>query len=108
MAKRAIPKKVKSEIDRYVNVLEEDKLPIKQVILFGSWAKGKPRRWSDFYLCIISPKFKSGFDAIEYLWSKREIFDVNYTIEPVGYHPKDFIDEDPLAWEIKKNGIVVR
>jgi hypothetical protein len=33
--------------------------------------------------------------------------DVLRGIEPVGFHPKDFIDEDPLAWEIKTSGIEI-
>lgn len=40
MVKKAIPKKVAEEIERYVKVLKEDNLPISRVVLFGSYAKG--------------------------------------------------------------------
>ena len=43
----------------------------------------------------------------EYLWTKRRRTDVLRGIEPVGFHPKDFIDENPLALEIKTTGIEI-
>jgi len=108
MVKKTIPKKVKKEIDDYVKVLRADNLPISKVILFGSYAKGTQNKWSDIDLCIISPKFKNAFNALQYLWLKREIKDINYTIEPVGFSPKDFEDKyDSLIHEIKTTGAEV-
>ena len=106
MAKRKIPKKVNEQIKKYVDMLKEDQIPITKVILFGSYSRGRQNKWSDIDLCIISPKFKDAWKALEYLWSKREIFDINYTIEPVGFSPKDFQDKyDSLINEIKTTGI---
>ncbi len=108
MAKKAIPKKVRSEIKNFVNILKADKLPIERVILFGSYAKGKQRKWSDIDLCVISPKFKNTWKATEYLWLKRKISDVKYTIEPVGFNPTDFKDKySSLIHEIKTTGIEI-
>lgn len=105
MVKKTISKKVKKEIDKYIEILKEDKLPIKEVILYGSYAKGNPRRWSDIDLCIVSSKFKNSGETMEYLWKKRKIFDVNYAIEPIGFSPKDFRESNSLIEEIKKTGI---
>lgn len=91
----------------YVENLRREKLPIKKVFLFGSHVKGRARRWSDVDVCIISPKFGGRCDALDYLWQRRSDNDVEHGIEPVGFHPKDFIDEDPLAWEIKTTGIEI-
>jgi predicted nucleotidyltransferase len=91
----------------YLKNLQLEKLPIKKVYLFGSHVKGKARRWSDVDICIISPKFRDRCDAIDYLWARRNDDDVDHGIEPVGFHPRDFIDEDPLAWEIKTTGIEI-
>jgi len=44
-------KQFKSEISKDI--------PIKKMILFGSRASGKPHRWSDFDLIIVSNKFKN-------------------------------------------------
>jgi predicted nucleotidyltransferase len=109
MAKRKPSlEKVISHIQAYLDVLEKEKLPIERVLLFGSHAKKKARRWSDIDVCIISPQFRDRCHAIDYLWKKRRDEDVEHGIEPVGFHPKDFIDEDPLAWEIKTTGIEIR
>ena len=91
----------------YVENLRREKLPIDKVFLFGSHVKGSARRWSDVDVCIISPKFRGRSDAIDYLWMRRNDDDVDHGIEPVGFHPRDFIDEDPLAWEIKTTGIEI-
>lgn len=107
MAKKPIPKKVIKEINKFLEILKEDKLPMDKVILYGSYAKGNPRRWSDIDLCVVSPKFKDAWGAMEYLWKRRKIFDVNYTIEPIGFSPKDFRESSSLINEIKKTGIVI-
>ena len=108
MPKKTIPKGVRNKIDEFVDVLKADKLPIKKVILFGSYAKGKQREWSDIDVCVISPKFQNSWKALEYLWSKREIFDMKYTIEPIGFSPRDFNDKySSLIHEIKTTGIEI-
>ncbi len=107
MVKKRVPKKVEKKIEEYITVLHQDKLPIKKVILFGSYAKGKQNRWSDIDLCIISPKFKDAFEAMQYLWLKR-VCDKDLTIEPVGFNPRDFQNKyDTLIHEIKSNGIEI-
>ena len=78
------------------------------MILFGSYAKGSQHKWSDVDLCVISPKFKNAFDAMQYL-SLKTIFDMKYTIEPIGFSPKDFNDDySSLIYEIKKTGIEIK
>lgn len=108
MAKKRIPKKVESKVLEFVNILKQDKLPINKVFVFGSFAKGVPHKWSDIDVCVVSPKFKDWFDALEYLWLKRP-FDVNLSIEPVGFNPKDFRSPDSaLVQEIKQHGIEIK
>jgi len=108
MVKKTIPKKVKKEINNYIQILKKDKLPIKKVILFGSYAKGTQHKWSDIDLCIISPKFKNALKALHYLGAKRKISDVQYVIEPLGFTPKDLQDKySSLIYEIKTTGIEI-
>lgn len=106
MAGKRISKKIEKKITDYVNILKEDNLPIREVILFGSYAKKKTHKWSDIDLCIISPKFKNPFDAMQYLWLKRKD-DNTPTIEPVGFSLKDFKEGSSLIQEIKKTGIKI-
>ena len=106
MVKQAtLPKKVKREVLDYIEILKKDKLPIKEVIVFGSRVKGQAHKWSDIDVCVISSKFKDSFDALHYLL--RKSYQIEAIIEPHPYHPKDFVDEDPLVWEIKKTGVRV-
>ncbi|MBI2459830.1 MAG: nucleotidyltransferase domain-containing protein [Parcubacteria group bacterium] len=108
MAKKTIPKKLNNNILKYVNELKNDNLPIEKIILFGSFAKGKQHKWSDVDLCVVSPKFKDSWSAMNYLWSKLT-FNMNYTIEPVGFNPKDFNDKySSLVNEIKTTGIEIK
>ena len=103
MAKKTLPKKIKKTIQDYLKILKKEGLPIQKVYLFGSWAKSKANKWSDLDLCVISPKFENPNQALDYLW-KRRIVNKEVHIEPIGYPSKDFVDEDPLVWEIKKTG----
>lgn len=107
MARKRVPKKITKAIDEYLEVLRNDKLPVKEVILFGSFAKGTPHKWSDIDLCVVSPKFRNSWKATQYLWSKR-LSDVDLTIEPIGFHPNDMKDKySTLIHEIKTHGIKI-
>lgn len=72
--------------------------------LYGSYAKGNPHEWSDIDIAIISPDFpEDNFDEtvrLSIIASK-----IDSRIELKLYRPEDFVDEDPLVWEIKKSGI---
>lgn len=105
MVKKRISPKVKKEISEYLADLRKDHLPIKQVFLFGSHAKGAPHQWSDIDLCVVSPKFKDSWSGLQYLWQKRKR---GLIIEPVGYTPKDFEEGSPLISEIKEYGIEIK
>jgi uncharacterized protein len=104
MAKKTtLPKKIRKNIKDYITVLKADKIPIQKVFVFGSQAKGTTHKWSDIDVCVVSPRFKNSFDALNYLLKKS--YEIDAPIEPHPYHPKDFVNEDPLVWEIKKTGI---
>lgn len=109
MVKKKISKKLSEKIYEYLEILKADKLPIAKVILFGSYAKGTQHKWSDVDLCIISSKFNNPFKAMQYLLLKRN-FDMKYTIEPVGFTPKDFKEKhsSSLINEIKRTGIEIK
>ncbi|MFH1187914.1 MAG: nucleotidyltransferase domain-containing protein [bacterium] len=104
MAKKAISKKIENAVKNYASHLRDEGLPIKNIYIYGSYAKGTARRWSDIDVCVISTKFDR-IDPLTFLWKNKRNKDVEAIISPVGFHPDDFRDEDPLAWEIKKIGI---
>ncbi len=76
------------------------------MIVFGSQVKRKSRKGSDIDVCIISKEFKKPFEALHYLLKKS--YQIKAIIEPHPYHPKNFVNEDPLVWEIKKTGITIK
>jgi uncharacterized protein len=55
MAKRRTKASVK--IERFIELLK-NRLELEKVILFGSWVKGKQKRWSDIDLAVISNHFE--------------------------------------------------
>ena len=101
MAQKKIPKKLISIVNEYIRILKEDNLPIKKVILFGSYAKGTQNKWSDVDICIISPQFNKPYNAMQYLVQKVN-FNIKYSIEPLGFTPHDFNQDSTLINEIKK------
>jgi len=97
---------LKKIVLNYVNLLEQEEFPVKEAYLFGSFAKGVSHNGSDIDICIVSPKFNPNNDKLRlFLWQKRR--DVDYRIEPVGFNPADFVEQDPLVYEIKNFGIRV-
>ncbi|MFA4830851.1 MAG: nucleotidyltransferase domain-containing protein [Patescibacteria group bacterium] len=107
MAKKTVPKKIKKEVEEFVGRLREEKLPIRSVYIFGSFAKGNANKWSDIDVCIVSPKFNNPWKAKRYLWNYlAPIRDPHQpVIEPVGYHPRDFQEGSMLIDEIRQTGI---
>ena len=107
MVKKKIPKKLEETVKNYVSVLQEDNLPIDKVILFGSYAKGTQHKWSDVDVAVVSPKFKSHWEALRYL-SDKIPFNMKYTIEAHGFASEDFDNKyDSLVHEIKTHGIEI-
>jgi uncharacterized protein len=89
---------------RYIESLRKSGYPVSRAYLYGSFAKGKPRKGSDIDVCVVSRAYDSNDDRKRlFLWEKRR--DIDVRIEPVGFTPKDFIDKNPLVFEIKKTGI---
>lgn len=99
-----IPLKIKNKINKYLNDLKKNKIPIKEAILFGSYAKGTQKEWSDIDIALVSEIFKG--NRIEDKDKIRHItISVSSEIEVVTFSPKDFNKDNPLAREIIDTGI---
>lgn len=107
MAKKTLPKKVTTEVKSYLQLLKNDGFNVQSAIVFGSTASGETNAWSDIDVCIISNDLKKKKWPLEYLWIKTAQLKRS-RIEPTGFTPEDFVDESPLAWEIKRTGIQVQ
>lgn len=80
-------KNVKAILDLYRRKLEK-KIRVKQLILFGSYARGKPRDYSDIDVAVVSKDFKGGTKK-DYLILDRTAREVTPLIEAFPYTPHD-------------------
>lgn len=105
--KKALKESLKKKILDYIALLERERIHIKKAIVFGSYAKGRVKPWSDIDLCLVSDQF--GKDIFEEgVKVSRLARQVEPLIEPHAYHPADLKEKyNPLAAEIRKHGIVV-
>ncbi len=109
MAHKTIEPKVKKLVEDYIRVLENDHLPIEEVYIFGSRVTGKARWDSDVDVAIVSSKLHNSLSSTKYLLKKaHQLKSPSHTIEPHGFHSTDFVDDNPVVWEIKTTGIQIR
>lgn len=94
-------------IKKYYTVLVRAGIPVTKLILFGSYAKGTAKPWSDVDVCVVSPIFgKNRYD--EGVRLAKLTSSVETLIEPHPYSPEGLNDRyDPLASEIRAHGRVI-
>jgi predicted nucleotidyltransferase len=88
-----------------LNHLREQGLSVQSAYIFGSQVGGTVHEWSDVDVCIISKNFSRHNDALTYLWRALRQQDVKAGIEPIGFHPDDFIEDIPVVNEILHRGV---
>ncbi len=108
--KRLSHPKVNEFVQNHLPTIQELYMP-EQVWLFGSYAHGKPQRWSDLDLLIVSKKFARGertkrrskFLVKTGIWN-----DHNFIVDPLCYTPTEFHrwkDAPTIISEVVKTGI---
>lgn len=91
-------------INEFLNLLRQRNIEISQVILFGSYAKGKPTPDSDIDLVVISPRFGKNIPK-EMMFLRKIAIKVDSRIEPIPLSPNDLNDRySTFIQEIKRNG----
>ena len=101
-----LPSKIKKTIDTYLKSLKRHNIPIKEAILFGSYAKGNYQEWSDIDIALVSEIFDG--DRIDDKDKIRSItLSVSSQIEVIPFSPHDFNNQDPFVKEILKTGLKV-
>lgn len=95
---------IKQLLGGYKKKLESINIPVTAIYLYGSYAKGKPRTRSDIDICVISPKFQDRIESTMTLMKIRN--NEELIISPIAFTPESFVDENPLAWEVKQTGII--
>ena len=99
-----LPDKIKNTIDRYLQALHHNNIPIKKAILFGSYASGNFHEWSDIDIALVSDIFEG--DRIDDKDKIRKItLSVSSEIEVIPFLPTDFNLQNPFVKEILATGI---
>lgn len=89
------------------------KIPVKKVIIFGSYAYGRPTKYSDIDLAVVSPAFKTMDDikriAVLLDATRKIKTEQPVDIEPLGFTPEELEEADyfSIGAEIKECGKVV-
>ena len=92
-------------IKKFVNACGEKNIFFNKVILFGSFANGTQREYSDIDVALVSDQF-SGMPLSD--WHMLAPVGIKFSdIEPHPYSTKYFEEGDPLIEVIKKTGIEI-
>lgn len=95
-------------IKKFIKALKSQGINIDQVILYGSYVKGKTRPDSDIDVAIVSKDF--GKDRIEEgMMLFRIAGTIDSRLEPVPISTKAYKEDiwNPLIYEIKKKGLIL-
>lgn len=98
---------IQQEVQRYIQILIKNKITPQKVILFGSFAKNRYRKYSDIDLAVISNQF--GHDPIEDMMRLSKLtLTVSDRIEAIPLTEEDMkLRYHTLIGEIKKYGKIV-
>ncbi len=78
-----------ASISDFVQLLERG-IRVEAIVLYGSYAGGRPREWSDIDVAVISPDFEG-----VPLWRRQEIIaeltlDRDRRLAPIGYPSSEY------------------
>jgi len=99
---------LKEAIDDFIQRLQRG-IRVEAVILYGSYAHGNPREWSDIDLAVISPDFEGVKMPERQRTISRLTFERCLGIEPIGYSSSEYHSPGPHSFlgEIIRTGRVV-
>jgi uncharacterized protein len=100
-----VPASIMNKIKLYLLNVNKTKR-VKGAYLYGSYARGAAKDWSDIDLAIISPDFVGDMFE-ERLELMRLAVSMDDRIEPHPFRPEEFNDNQPLASEIRRTGIAI-
>jgi hypothetical protein len=98
-----------ARVRAFAKQINESGITLKRVVMFGSYASNKQRKWSDIDVAMVADEFKGiGFYDIG-LFAGTHIKKPFYDIQPKTYNTRDFdADKNPFVEEILKTGIEIK
>ena len=103
----------KTKIDRItknlINCLEDKNIRVRQLILFGSYANGKAKPYSDIDIAVISPFFEGKGILKRQELLGEAIYPLQEPIEALGYTPQEYKNAAPASFlaEIISTGKII-
>ena len=104
-----VKKEILRKLKRFKTLLEKEGIPVSKMLLYGSYARGTPRKDSDIDVCIISRKF--GKDRLKERFSLFHMAPlIDSRIEPVPFSWEDYRHNrvSPLLHQIRKEAIEIK
>ncbi len=96
------------KVEAFIQEIKQAGLNIRKAVLFGSYAKGNQREWSDIDVALVADEFTGfGFEDRKFFSGikiKKEFLDIETRTFPTSYYEKG----DPFIDEIKQTGIEIR
>lgn len=94
-------------LKKYIGLIK-NQIPVELVVLYGSYARGTSRDWSDIDLIVVSPAFHGGTKE-DYLLLSRAARKVTPQIEAIPFRPKDLenYESGDFIDEVLKTGRVI-
>ena len=92
------------KVRKLLELLNSEGLNIITAYLYGSWADRTSHKDSDIDVAIISTDL-SGDRLEDWCRLNGVATRIDARMEVIGFLPERFRDENPLAWEVKTNGI---
>ena len=100
---------VAEQVRRFVTVVRH-RIPVDQVLLFGSYARGAPRPWSDIDVAVISPAWDGYTRQERIVLLARWAWEANAPwVEAVGYTPAELAAAAPGSFvgDIRDHGVPI-
>lgn len=96
MAKRG--HKIRKILNKLVNSLEKKGIEVERLILFGSFASGNAKAYSDIDIAVVSPSFRGKGILKRQELLGEAIFPLGEPIEALGYSPQECKSPEPLSF----------
>lgn len=102
--KKVITPEIKNAAIKFARAIKNQGIPVAKLIVFGSYAKGKAKGYSDIDLAIVSPKFgKDSIGELQFLLKQSR--NIDDRIEPIPVSVEEYKNSSSrLVFEVKKFG----
>ncbi|MCB9421174.1 MAG: nucleotidyltransferase domain-containing protein [Ardenticatenaceae bacterium] len=98
-----------TSVKKYLNELLRLGVPVQYGVLFGSYARGNDRQWSDIDLLVVSSLFDDELDRedINLLWRTAAYTDNRIEPIPVGLERWKTDDASTIIEVARREGILI-